>query len=746
MAELRLPAPEPFDFKNPDNWAKWKRRFEQYRQASNLASQDNLRQVSTLLYCMGEEADAVLSSTNITAEGRKMYDTVMEKFDDYFQVRKNTIYERAKFNRRDQREGESSEQYITTLYELIENCEYGTLKQEMLRDRLVVGIRDVALSEKLQMDATLTLEKAKKAIRQKEAVTEQQAFLQEGSKKDPITIDEVNKGRSGRGGGARARTSKCTRCGHDKHVPGDKCPAMNATCYKCNRKGHFGARCFSKTQAAATNEMNMDTAYLDIVDAVTENKFSWHCKIQMKNTAVDFKLDTGAEVTAIMEETYKTLPEITLQETTKVLSGPTRESLEVIGQFSALLTHKDSSSHQIIFVVRGLRNNLLGLPAITALKLVNIMEANYCNGVDVRGRFGKLFQGLGKIGEDYTIKLKDNATPHALYTPRRVPIPLRQKVQEELDKMEKLGVISKVDEPTPWCAGMVVVPKPNGAVRICVDLKPLNESVLREVHPIPKVDETLALLAGAKIFSKLDANSGFWQIPLAEESRLLTTFITPAGRYCFNKLPFGISSAPELFQKRMKRILEGLTGVVCLMDDILIFGSNQTEHDERLIAVLKRLEAAGVTLNAEKCKFNETRVKFLGHLIDQCGIQADPAKTTAVLQMKPPNNITDLRRFMGMVNQLGKFSPNLSQLSQPLRELLSPKRSWLWGPNQQTAFENVKCELAKPTVLALFNPQACSKISADASSFAPEVIWPRMETHSICFSFHVRDREKICAD
>ena len=136
MAELRLPAPEPFDFKNPDNWAKWKRRFEQYRQASNLASQDNLRQVSTLLYCMGEEADAVLSSTNITAEGRKMYDTVMEKFDDYFQVRKNTIYERAKFNRRDQREGESSEQYITTLYELIENCEYGTLKQEMLRDRL----------------------------------------------------------------------------------------------------------------------------------------------------------------------------------------------------------------------------------------------------------------------------------------------------------------------------------------------------------------------------------------------------------------------------------------------------------------------------------------------------------------------------------------------------------------------------------------------------------------------------------
>ena len=110
-------------------------------------------------------------------------------------------------------------------------------------------------------------------------------------------------------------------------------------------------------------------------------------------------------------------------------------------------------------------------------------------------------------------------------------------------------MISQVDDPIPWCAGMVVAPKCSGAVRICVDLKPLNESVLRETHPIPKVDNTLAQLAGAAIFSKLDANSGFWQIPLAEESRKLMTFITPFERYCFNKLPFGISSAPELFQK-----------------------------------------------------------------------------------------------------------------------------------------------------------------------------------------------------
>ena len=114
--------------------------------------------------------------------------------------------------------------------------------------------------------------------------------------------------------------------------------------------------------------------------------------------------------------------------------------------------------------------------------------------------------------------------------------------------MESLGVITKIEQATEWCAGMVVVPKKSGSVRICVDFWALNESVLREVHPLPTVDETLAHLSGASVFSKLDANSGFWQIPLADSTKHLTTFITPYGRYCFNKLPFGISSAPEYFQ------------------------------------------------------------------------------------------------------------------------------------------------------------------------------------------------------
>ena len=135
--------------------------------------------------------------------------------------------------------------------------------------------------------------------------------------------------------------------------------------------------------------------------------------------------------------------------------------------------------------------------------------------------------------------------------------------------MEQQGVISRVDDPTEWCAPMVVVPKADGKVRICVDLTKLNESVQRERHILPSVEQTLGQLAGGQVFSKLDANSEFWQIPLSKKSSLLTTFIPPFGRFCFNRLPFGITSAPEHFQKRMSAILAGIDGVVCMVDDIL---------------------------------------------------------------------------------------------------------------------------------------------------------------------------------
>lgn len=181
---------EKFCFGNSDGWLKWKRRFQQFLTASCLDKQNDERKVSTLLYCLGDDADEVLTSTSITDADRLSYDRVMEKLDEFFKVRRNKIYERAQFNRRDQKKGESAETYITELYKLVESCEYGTMKDELLRDRLVVGIADKKLSEQLQMDADLTLEKAKKIIRQKEAVHEQSSDLM-GRSNPSLNLDAI---------------------------------------------------------------------------------------------------------------------------------------------------------------------------------------------------------------------------------------------------------------------------------------------------------------------------------------------------------------------------------------------------------------------------------------------------------------------------------------------------------------------------------------------------------------------------
>ena len=173
--------------------------------------------------------------------------------------------------------------------------------------------------------------------------------------------------------------------------------------------------------------------------------------------------------------------------------------------------------------------------------------------------------------------------------------------------------------------------------------------------------------------SKLDANSGFWQIPIEEKSRHLTTFITPFGRFCFNKMPFGISCAPEHFQRRMNEILDGLPGVLCLMDDIIIYGKDKQEHKGQLLATLQLLQTASVTLNKDKCQFGKDTLSFLGHIISAEGVSPDPNKIRAVVNMKTPTSTTELRRFMGMVNQLGKFTPEIAERSKPLRELLTKK-------------------------------------------------------------------------
>ncbi|GFS21854.1 Pol polyprotein [Elysia marginata] len=301
-------------------------------------------------------------------------------------------------------------------------------------------------------------------------------------------------------------------------------------------------------------------------------------------------------------------------------------------------------------------------------------------------------------------------------TPPKIAHPLMTKVKTEIDRMLSEGVISPVNEPTGWRSGIVVVPKPDqSSVRICADLIALNKAVLREVHPLSLVDDDLARLAGSRVFTELDARSGFWQMPLDPQSRLLTAFLTPFGRFCMNRLPFGISLTPETFQRRMSEILRDIEGVICHMDDILVHAPTQSVHDDRVRIVLQRLQEAGLTVN-EKCAFSKPFVRFLGHIIDGQGIHADPETVEGIREFSAPSNVTELQRFLGMVNQLTKFTPELATHTEPLRQLLKRDSFWLWGAPQKQSFLKIKTSLISTPALAHYSPEKETIVAADASN------------------------------
>ena len=488
------------------------------------------------------------------------------------------------------------------------------------------------------------------------------------------------------------------------------------------QRGHYDSECHTRGIAPSVHQVQVredspcnDDVFLGAVRSRKSSASRWTVTLLVNLTCVEFQIDTGAKVTVIPAGTYKQLGSPALQPAKRNLKGPNSSSLRVRGQFSGKLTKDHQEVEQEIYVVDDLFTPLLGQPAIEALGLIRRVAGVQAktDKQNLTQQFPKLFTGLGKLEGEYSIQLKDKVKPYAL----SVPIPLMDAVKEELERMEKLEVISKVTEPTDWCSGLVVVPKKNKKVRICVDLTNLNESVKRERHPLPPVEQTLARVAGAKVFSKLDANSGFWQIPLSAKSIPLTTFITPFGRFCFNRLPFGITSAPEHFQRRIGEILEGFEGFVNMMDDTLVYGRTQEEHDERLFKILQRIQDANLTLNLEKCQFSKSSIEFLGQVIDGSGIRPDPEKIAAIVDMPTPTNVGDIRRFLGVVNQMGKFVSNLAEKSQPLRELLVKDNQWVWNDPQRRAFEQIKQALTSSPILALFDINYDTVVSADASHY-----------------------------
>ena len=275
--------------------------------------------------------------------------------------------------------------------------------------------------------------------------------------------------------------------------------------------------------------------------------------------------------------------------------------------------------------------------------------------------------------------------------------------------------IEKTDGPTPWVSPIVVVPKKSGEVRICVDMREANAAIKREKHLIPTIDDLIADLNGSAMFSTLDLRAGFHQLPLAPESRQITTFSTHVGLFHYKRLVFGINAAAEIFQNAISDLLHDLPGCRNIYDDIIVYGHTPEEHNANLKRVLQRLREKNARLNMDKCRFSQSEVTFYGQVFGKQGVHADPQKVKAITDMPSPTNVSEIRSLLGMAQYIARYIPNFAAITAPLRELTKKDSPWKWGQAQAQALSELKVALTNSHTMTYFNPSRPTEVLVDAS-------------------------------
>ncbi|XP_012941975.1 uncharacterized protein LOC106012728 [Aplysia californica] len=481
--------PEPFDFSKPHEWPEWRQRMLRYRTATKLSAETGAIQVSSLIYAMGRQAEQIFNPFTFPApvEGndpRDNFDTVLENFDAHFVPKRNLIHERAKFHARAQNSGETIEEYVRALYELSEYADFKD-RDETIRDRLVLGVLDNELSQRLQLEATLTLKSAIETARHFELVKGQVSSQRQLGA--AVTVDSVRNGQrgysspahpKGRGGrrtsthsqhrGSHASQSTFSNCGnHGRGHAQNNCPAGGKTCRKCGKRNHFATVCRSSSSRNVNEITESETPsfFLGAVDrdsdsnVVTDVNFGevseppWRVTLNLGGRATSFKIDTGADVSIMSKAVYNRLsPRPKLKTTSAVLRSP-GGVIRSVGEFIATTLHNNRNFAFRVFVLDDDTDCLLSRDAAVRLGLISRDRIDSANLV------------FGDVGpkpircEPVKIILKEDAQPYSVNVARRIPIPLMDEVKAELDRMEAAGVIEKISAPTDWCAPMVPVRK-----------------------------------------------------------------------------------------------------------------------------------------------------------------------------------------------------------------------------------------------------------------------------------------------
>ena len=538
---------------------------------------------------------------------------------------------------------------------------------------------------------------------------------------------------------------KCKNCGGDfPHRL--KCPAIGVECHYCHKKNHFISVCRKRIKNSRRqhlreivedvseesdlginekSELNHDSdpevSYGLKCDQVSHINSKVPC-MTLKINDVETKslIDTGSSLNIINERVIQKMsPRPRLQKSkVKAYAFGQKKPLAIKGKYTCTVESDQKFTTAEFHVVADNNETIISYQTAVSLNIIpsirSVTEKQYS---DLCDKYAKVFQGLGKL-KDREIKFHiDESVVPVAQSPRRIPFHLRDKVEKELERLEKMDVIEPVNGATPWVSNLVVAPKANtlNDIRLCVDMRKANQAIKRERHVTPTIDDIVLELNGSKVFSKVDLYKGFHQCVLSEESRNMTVFATHVGLRRYKRLNFGVCSAPEIFQNEIRQVIEGLSGTLNISDDIIIHGKTRAEHDRNLKSLLQRLSEKGLTLNRDKCEFGQNKIKFYGFVFSEEGFSPDPEKVEAIKNVERPKNQAEVRSFLGMTNYVSRFIDNYSTLTEPLRRLTRQDTGFVWTEEQAKSFNLLKESLVSDAVMTYFDPSKPSELWVDAS-------------------------------
>ena len=516
----------------------------------------------------------------------------------------------------------------------------------------------------------------------------------------------------------RLPPSPCVRCGA-LHWSTD-CDYRKRKCFNCNQLGHKSSHCRKKSSSYVKT-----TKW----DKHNENNIRKFVPVQILGKNLKLQLDSGSDLTIINLQSWRKIGRPTMLKTTKIARSVTGDKIKFEGEIIVNVTLNNKTKKMKLFVLKN-TNNLFGSDAIQEFELWNSPINTFCKKVEqstadsnklleeLKESFPDVFSGgLGRCNKmTAKLELKTDSQP-VFKKKRNIPFASLNQIDKELDRLEKTGVISKI-QYSKWAAPAVYVRKKSNEIRVCADFSTGLNAALKDFnYPLPNPSEVFTKLNQGVYFSKIDLSDAYLQIPMEEDSSKLLCINTHRGLYKFERLPFGVKIAPSLFQQVMDAMLGGLDFTIAYLDDILIKSRSKEEHRLHVNQVFKRIQDYGFKIKESKCEFFLESIKYLGHIIDKNGRKPDPERSTAIKEMPAPNNIASLQSFLGLASYYQSFIPKMQDLRAPLNELLKKDKTWCWTTECQEAFNKIKEVLTSDLFLIHFDPKLDLIVACDASSY-----------------------------